>query len=163
MNTALPARNPKKIHLSKSAELVLDRDQNANKRNNDFLQSGDALIAAVRTLMYGYVLVSCADEVAKTWCGLDSALSHVSELGNYVRLNTRGNLFLHQKTLDAELAVRVEWARVQQKEPKFTLSEIIETVSKRHTIWPVIGDFRNRYNDKHGGGKGRGPNTVIPQ
>ena len=90
---------PRKIHLSKTAELVLGRGQNTNKRNNDFLYSGDALIAAVRTLMYGYVLVSCTDDVNNAWCGLGSALSHVSELENLVRLNYKGNLVLRQKNV----------------------------------------------------------------
>ena len=90
---------PHKIHLSKTAELVLGRDQNTNRRNNDFLYSGDALIAAVRTLMYGYVLASRADPPDDTWCDLDSALSHISELENFVRLNSRDNLTIHQKLL----------------------------------------------------------------
>ena len=70
-----PRAEPHKIHLSKTAELVLDKDNNSNRSNNDFRYSGDALVSAVRTLMYGYVLVSALDPLDNTWCDLDSALS----------------------------------------------------------------------------------------
>ena len=108
--------------------------------------------------MYGYVMVSCLD--TEPWCDLDAALSRISELGNFVRLNTRDNLLLHRKTLDAELSIRTEWARVQQKEPGFNLSTIIDVVSKRHTIWPVTGDFRIKTQDRKGKGKQSGKNCI---
>ena len=68
-------------------------------------------------------------------------------------------MLLHQKIADAELSVRTEWARVQLKEPGFSLSEIIEVVNKRRTIWPVTGDFRNKTSKDTKKGKGRGLNT----
>ena len=94
---------PRKIHLAENAELVLDRDMSTNKRNNDFVFSGDALVSAVRTLMCGYVSTSCLDLIDETWCDLDAALSHLAEVGNFARLNAPDAPALQSKIADAEL------------------------------------------------------------
>ena len=66
--------------------------------------------------MCGYFPVSRLDAEASTWRYLDAALPRASELGNFARLNTRGNLFLRTEILDSELSVRTEWAIVRQKD-----------------------------------------------
>ena len=134
----------RKIALSRGAEIVFDREPNQSKRNNDFLHPGECLIAAVRTLMYGYVIVSSRDPEGQMWCDLDAGLSHISTVEHFLRLNTKNGIGLRQKIVDAEMAVRMEWTRVQQLNPDMSLSEIISTVTNRHTIWPSIGEFRTK-------------------
>ena len=82
---------------------------------------------------------------------------HINAVEHFTRLNSRFTQFHHLKITDAEASVRTEWTRLQQLEPGLSLSQIIDQVAKRHTIWPAIGEFRKQTKN----GKGDAwPNTV---
>ena len=98
--------------------------------------------------MHGYVLVSCKDPLPEMRRPLGAALSHISSVGHCVRINSRTLPHLHQRIIDAELAVRTEWTSLQQKEPRSPLTEIIFTISSRHAIWPGASEFRTTNRGK---------------
>ena len=42
-----------------------------------------------------------------------------------------------QKIPDAEMHARIEWTRAPQADPSLNLSDIVEIIENKHTIWPV--------------------------
>ena len=128
-------------HLSINLEGAMKR------KVSDFNSSPEAFVHAVRVLMFGYALVSAADQ-GPPWCSLDAAQKHISTVENLSRMSARGGHINHQRIVEAEMNVRCEWTRVAQAESILCLSDIIEIVSQRFTMWPVITDL------KGSGGKG---------
>ena len=62
--------------------------------------------------------------------------------------------------MEAEMTNRCEWAKTQQADPHLNLSDVIELVSRRHTIRPVPADLKGSF------GKGKDnkkPFTPITQ
>ena len=92
--------------------------------------------------MHGYVLVSAAD-TGPPWCSLDAANRHLASVENLSRASAKNYHAMHHKLTEAEMAVRNEWTRMSQAEPRLTLTEIIELVSQRHTLWPVISELKS--------------------
>ena len=64
---------------------------------------------------------------------------------------------LHPRIADAEQAIRRELQAIAQAEPNLSLSTLIELVSQRHSIWPIVSELvipTHRMSGKKGGGKG---------
>ena len=132
------------LKLGKHIQINLDGAQ--KKRNSDFNTSPEAFAHAVRVLMMGYALVSAADTIP--WCSLDAARKHLSLVDAATRASARGFHANHHKIVEAEMTARNEWVRVAQAETQLILSDIIELVVQRHSIWPAVSELK--------GGKGKG-------
>ena len=128
------------------------------KKNNEFLQSTESFCHAVRVLMHGYAIVSMADPAGQEWCSLEAALRHVSTVESFSRANSKVAGALHHRVMEAEAAVRSEWAKLGQAQPGISLTAIIDVVSQRHAIWPLLSEFtRHTPRSQKGGfqqGKG---------
>ena len=55
--------------------------------------------------------------------------------------NVRGRHVAHSHGMEAEAAVRTEWAKLPKNRPGPSLSAIIEIAAKRHSIWPLASEF----------------------
>ena len=109
--------------------------------------------------MYAYVLASARDAPWAEWRNLTSAHLHVSQVGGFVRLDSRTGHNLHTRLLGCEMSIRVEWTRVQQAQPVLSITDIIHIVAQRHTVWPMEMRFRSPHINKYawkGGEKGGG-------
>ena len=129
--------------------------------------------------MRGCAIVSMADAPGEGRCNLEAALQHVSAVESLSRANSKSAGALHYRIMEAEAAVRSEWTKLGQAQPGGSLTAIIDVVSQRHAIWPLLSEFtkyttrtnkgwqqsqkgggrdnRNssyRWNDNRGGGKG---------
>ena len=125
---------PSGINSGRGAELASEKENAGGvKRNNDFIYANEPLLSAVRTLMYGYVLVSRIDPERSVWCELGAATVRINAVEYFARLSAKFSHLHHLKITDAEASVRTEWTRVQQLEPGLSLTQIIDQVSKRYT------------------------------
>ena len=92
--------------------------------------------------MNGYALVSACDTIP--WCTLEAAQKHIITVENISRASSKYHHTEHNRILQAEMQVRCEWTRVAQLDSRYTLSDVIEIVSRRHSIWPVTNDLRGQ-------------------
>ena len=111
------------------------------RKNNDFLQSPEAFCHAVRVLMRGYAIISMEDAAGNEWCSLEAALQHVSTVESFSRANSKVAGTLHYRIMEAEAAVRSEWTKLGQTQLGISLTAIIDVVSQRHAIWPLLSEF----------------------
>ena len=125
-----------------NGDLLIDPARSLNKRNSDFNKNNDTFNHSVKILMYGYVLVSCADNREAMWCPLQSAMKHITTVENQSRIAARLGAGLNSKIAEAEMTVRREWREVGQAEPSFSLATVIELVCQRHSIWPSALELR---------------------
>ena len=135
--------------------LSINLDGAYKRKNSDFNSSPEAFAHAVRVPMLGYVLVSAGDE-GRPWCSLGAAMKHISTVENLTRVSARSGHSGHHKIVDAELNVRCEWTRVAQAETVLCLSDVIEIVGQRFTIWPLSTDLKGL------GGKGSFTRYKMP-
>ena len=91
--------------------------------------------------MLGYVLVSAADE-GRPWRSLGAALKPISTVENLSRVSAKAGHWGRQKIIDAALNVRCEWARISLAETVLCLSDVIEIVGQRFTIWPIATELK---------------------
>ena len=132
-----------------NGDLLIDPSKSLNRKNGDFNKSGEAFNFAVRVLMYGYVLASCADDREAMWCPLQSAIKHITTVEQHSRSGAKVSWGLHQKVAEAEMTVRKEWHRIGTEDPSLSLAALIELVSQRYSIWPTVLDLQTS------AGKGR--------
>ena len=139
-----------------NGDLLLDPSKTLSKKNAEFTKSTDAFVFTVKLLMYSYVLVSCADERADMWCPLQSAIKHITLVENHSRAAARLSSGLHPRIAEAEMAVRREWHAIGQAEPNLNLATLIELVSQRHSIWPLVSELKTIPPRQVPKGKGKG-------
>ena len=148
-----------------NGDLLFDPSRSLSRRNNEFSSSSDAFTHALKLLMYGYVLVSCADPDGLAWCSMQAATRHLTAVEAFARVCDRAQPGLRPKLLESEMGIRREWHRIAISEPGLLLSDIIELVSQRHSMWPSVleirpfhskgrDSWRNDWRDKGGKGKG---------
>ena len=140
--------------LKLGKHLSINLDGAMKRKVSDFASSPEAFVHAVRVLMMGYALVSAAD-AGLPWVSLDAAQKHIATVENLSRISARGGHTFHQRILDAEMNVRCEWTRVAQAESSLLLSDIIEIVGQRFTIWPTPAELK--------GSGGKGVSRKVPQ
>ena len=150
--------------------LFLDQNTANNRIKSDFLASPESFLHAVRVLMHTYTLVSSRDPPERTWCNLTAALSHVSIVEQMSRANSKANHILQQRLQEAEMSVRTEWTRVLHADPRMSLGDAILAVGQRHSIWPLMSEFKilkpPPIGNVKGGPKGRytrvfSPDTIM--
>lgn len=90
--------------------------------------------------MIGYDSASVGDAVP--WCSLGAAHKHIALVEAATRSSERGRHVNRYKILVAELTGRNEWVIISQAEPQLTLSDIIELVAQRHSIWHVTSELK---------------------
>ena len=141
------------VRLSKNLTIDL---AGPNKRTaSDFNTSAEPFLHAVRVIMNGYALVSANDTVP--WCSLEADRKRLTIGGNISRASSKSQHTAHNKILDTEMQVRCEWARISQSDTRYSLSDVIEIVAHRHSIWPITADLRGTRD-----GEGRVNRTVNP-
>ena len=101
--------------------------------------------------MHGYAIVSMADERGSEWCNLEAALAHVSTVENLSRANSKSSGNMHSRIVEAEAAVRSEWQKLGQAQPRISLTAIIDVISQRHAIWPLLSEFRRPFTVRQKG------------
>ena len=138
-----------------NGDLLLDPSKTLSKKSTDFTKNTDAFNFSVKILMYAYVLASCGDEKADMWCPLQSAMKHITVVENHSRAAARVHTGLHPRIAEAEMAVRREWHAIGQAEPNLNLATLIELVSQRHSIWPIVSELRSVTRPDKGKGKGK--------
>ena len=127
----------------------------SNNKNNDFLLSAESFCHAVRALMHGYSLVSTLDPQNDEWCSLGAAQRHISMVEGYSRANSRVSHRMHTQIMEAEMATRLEWAKLGRTNPGVSLTAIIDTVAQRHAIRPLNSEIaRAVTTNTYGKGKG---------
>ena len=126
-----------------NGDLLLDPSKTLSKKNSEFTKSTDAFIFTVKLLMYSYALASCGDERADMWRPLQSAIKHITAVEAHSRAAARSHHGLHLRIAEAEMAVRREWHAIGQAEPTLNLATIIELVSQRHSIWPIVSELKS--------------------
>merc|ERR1712105_518575 len=127
------------LKLGKHLSITLDGA--LKRKTSDFNASPEAFVHAVKVLLLGYVLVSAADE-GRPWCSLDAAQKHITTVENLSRISAKAGHPFHHKILEAEMNVRCEWTRIAQAETILCLSDVIEIVSQRLTIWPIATELK---------------------
>ena len=126
-----------------------------SRRSNDFLLSPESFCRSVRVLMYGYAIVSMADQKGSEWRSLEADLHHVSAVENLSRAKSRPDGPMRGRIDEAEEAARSEWAKLGQAQPCISLTAIIDVISHRHAIWPLLSEFaRNVATRNNRGGWG---------
>ena len=91
--------------------------------------------------MRGYAPVSTTDPPGVEWVALETALPHVSTVGNSQRDNSKVLRRLHAYVMEAEMAARTERAKHAKGLPELPLAAIVGIVSHRHAIWPLVSEF----------------------
>ena len=91
--------------------------------------------------MHGYAIVSTIDPEGSEWCNLEAARRHVSTVGNLPRASSKSAGLMHGRIVDAEGVVRSEWAKFGQAQPSISLTAIIDVISQRRAIWPLLSEF----------------------
>ena len=132
----------------KGTPLMLDDNTISLKRNSDFNRTAETFIHAVRTLMYGYALVSAADATGHERCDLNATMAHITAVGYYSRLNSKRNNTPHSRLIEIEMAIRTEWRMVFQQDRRFSIGEAVAFTGQRK-LRPFISEFR----PVKGGGK----------
>ena len=148
VTNSLDGRDSFSEPLKLGKHLSINLDGALKRRTSDFNASPEAFAHAVRVLLLGYALVSSAD-TGRPWCTLDAAMKHISTVENLSRISAKSGHANHHKIVEAEMTVRCEWTRVSQAETALTVSDIIEIVSQRFSIWPLSSDLKGS-----SGGKG---------
>ena len=72
-------------------------------------------------------------------------MSHIDAVEHYSRLDSITGHALRERIMQIEMTIRIEWARVCQYEPEFSLSDAITLVSKRQQLWPCVTEFRSSH------------------
>ena len=134
----LRADNETKTKIGKEITLIVEGAE--NRKKSDFNSSSEAFALAIRVLMYGYVLVSAADQGAP-WCSLEAARGHIIKIEQFLRQDSKANYSFTRKIRDADFAVRSEWARVSQSNPQLSLTEVIDLISTRNNLWPSFSEL----------------------
>ena len=124
-----------------------------SKKITNFYFHRDRFCHSVRVLMHGYALASMLDPVGQEWCGLEAALSHISTVENLSRMNSKTGGNMHPRIVEAEGAVRSEWTKLGQAQPQISLSAIIDVISQRHAIWPLLSEFTRTQTPRWKGDK----------
>ena len=135
----------------------------SKKRASDFGSSSETFIHAVRVLMTGYAMVPSKDPLGNTWCSFNAAQQHISTVEARPRASSESNHQMFHRVMGAEMSVRSEWARVPHAETSLSLSQIIATVSQRHTLWPTFQEFRAHGKGRPGGNPIGAPPHVDPK
>lgn len=106
--------------------------------------------------MHGYAIISMEDLPGEEWCSLEAALQHVSTVESFPRVNSKSAGPMHYRIMEAEAAVRSEWAKLGQVQPGTSLTAIIDVVSQRRAIWPLLSEFTKNTtrNNQKGSQKG---------
>ena len=112
-----------------------------SKKITNFSPPPESFFHSTRVLMHGYALASMLDPRRKEWCGLEAALVQISTVGNLSRANSKSAGNMRPRIVEAEGAVRSEWAKLGQSQPQISLSAIIDAISQRHAIWPLLSEF----------------------
>ena len=120
---------------------MLDENANFARGNSDFNSSAENFGHAVRTLMFGYALVSAADATGHEWCNIEAAMSHIAAVEYMSRLNSKCAYALHSRILEIEMTIRTEWGRVCQHEPAFSLTDAVALTAQRR-LWPCVSEFK---------------------
>ena len=66
---------------------------------------------------------------------------HVSTVENLSRANSKAAGPMHGRIVEAEAVVRSEWTKLGQAQPGISLTAIIDVISQRHAIWPLLSEF----------------------
>ena len=147
-----------------NGDLLLDPSKTLTRKNSDFMKTSETFIYAVKVLMHGYVLCSCAEPRDSMWCPLQSAMKHILAVETQSRAASRMLTGLHPRIPEAEMAVRREWHNIGQAEPTLSLAALIELVGQRHSIWPILSELRPvnpRNRDREPKGKGKGNTGLL--
>ena len=139
----------------KGTPFLVDTNATSSRHKSDFLASPESFLHAIRVLMNTYVLASVFDPPERMWCPLTAALAHVAVVEQMSRANSKANYALQQRLQEAEMSVRTEWTRVLQADPRLTLGDAIQIVGQRHSIWPLMSEFRTVKNVDAGKGTGK--------
>ena len=110
-------------------------------KNRDFTLSAESFCHAVRVLMHGYSFVSMEDEPGNEWVSYEAAMSHVATVENISRANSKIFHRMQSQIMEADAAVRTEWAKLSQNRTELHLTNIIGIVAHRHAIWPLASEF----------------------
>ena len=122
------------------------------KKNNDFSQFPESFRHAVRVLMHVYAIVSMADPIGQEWCSVAAAPQHVSTVASLSRANSEVAGSLRHRIMKAEAAVTPEREKLGRSQPGISLTSIIDVVSQRHAICPLLSEFaRNQTRAQKGG------------
>ena len=148
------------MRISKTSPILIETNlMQFTRKSSDFAKSPESFTHAVRVLMLSYALVSCRDQEDNTWCSLEAAQAHISTVEHYSRLSSLHNHSLHNRIMEADMAVRQEWTRVLQHEPRLKLTDAIALVAQQRTVWPLGSEFRNSFTPSDNGwrkGQGKG-------
>lgn len=131
-----------------SKNLTTDLAGGTKRNTSDFNTSAESFLRAARVLMGGYALVSAFDVIP--WCALEAAQKHIITVGNISRTSSKHRHTARSRILDAEMPARREWARIAQSDTRYTLTDIIEIVSQRHSIFPIANGLKGVRNWKGG-------------
>ena len=130
---------------------MLGDNGNSTRKSSDFGLTAETFVRAVRTLMYGYALVSAVGAKGHEWCALNAAATHIATVEYYSRLNSKCNHTLHNRLMEIEMTVRTERDRVCQQDIRFSLGGAVSITAQRQ-LWPFVSEFRS----VKGKGKGKG-------
>ena len=114
--------------------------------NTEFTTNTDAFHLTVKLLTYSYVLSSRGGERPDMWRPSQYAIKHIAVVENHSRAASRINNGLRPRIAEAEMAVRRERRAICQAAPDLTLATLIELVSQRHSIWPIVAELRSISN-----------------
>ena len=147
-----------------NGDFLFDPTRSLTRRNADFSSSAEAFLHAIRILMNSYAMASGNDPGGLMWSSLQAATRRITAAESCARACARSRQGVHPKLLECEMAVRKEWRRVATSEPGLLLSDIIELVIQRRSIWPTTFELktapppgRDQYQySRNGKGPGKG-------
>ena len=149
--------HPEPVRMGK--HLTTNIDGASKKRTSDSNANPESPLHAVRVLMRGYVLVSANDD-GPPWCSLDDANRRLSSVEHLGRASAKNSHTARYKLTESEMTVRNERTRMSKADPRLNLTEIIELVTQRHTLWPVVSELKGH---SVGNGIDRFPRKESPR
>ena len=75
-------------------------------------------------------------------------MAHIAVVEYYSRLNSKCHYALHSRLMEIEMNIRTEWARVCQRDSRFSLGDAVVLTAQRQ-FWPLASEFKT----VKGGGK----------
>ena len=124
------------------------------RENTEFLQPPESFCHCVRVLMNGYALESMSDPKGLEWCSLEAEHHHVSTVANLSRSNSKSAGPTHGRIVAADGAVRSERTRLGKAQTRISPTAIIDVISQRHAIWPLLSEFTRSVATRNMGWKG---------
>ena len=103
--------------------------------------------------MRRYSVSSMGEDAGNEWASYEASISSISVVWNVFRPNSEISHRTHAQVMEADAAVRTEWAKLSQNRPELNLTAIIEIVARRHSIFPLPCEF-TKFSVK-GGRNGR--------